>query len=88
MRSVGQELVTGLWKKHSSYIMLITLSAIGTSPKVTNDFIDFFHFHTVKFHYCSGEKSHWYFNGIIIRLDTITCIRIYLKYTIMYIIIM
>lgn len=52
-----QELDTGLQKEHSRYTMLITLSTIGTSPKVTNNFVDFFHFHTVKFHYCSG-KSH------------------------------
>lgn len=34
-----------------------TLSTIGASPEVTDDFIDFFHFHAVEFHYCSREKK-------------------------------
>ena len=46
--------------------MSATLSTIGASPKVTDDFIDFFHFHTVKFHDCSRKKTIGAFNGIII----------------------
>lgn len=40
-------------KKKTSH----TLSPVGASPKVTNDFVDFFHLHAMKCHYCSKEEE-------------------------------
>lgn len=34
-----------------------TLSSIGAPPKVTDYFVDFFHFHAVKCHDCSKEDK-------------------------------
>lgn len=36
---------------------LHTLSSVGASPKVTNYFVDFFHLHAMKCHYCSNEEQ-------------------------------
>lgn len=65
MRSRGVGAGTGLWKEHGD-TPRGTLSTIGASPEVTDDFIDFFHFHTVEFHYCSRKKASATFNRIII----------------------
>lgn len=40
-----------------NYKKLHALSSVGASPKVTNYFVDFFHLHAMKCHYCSKEQN-------------------------------
>lgn len=64
MRSRAVGAGAGLWEERGD--KRGTLSTIGAAPEVTDDLIDFFHFHTVEFHYCSGKKASGTFNRIII----------------------
>lgn len=61
---IQERLWAELWNKHLRHTMLVTLPTIGTPPKITNNFVDFFHFHTVKFHNCSGKRKSVLLNTI------------------------